>query len=93
MSNDHAKDRYDPPGIGTDWEENNYGDMYFQDTLIDWSGFNINNRTKYDATISSGLAIMACNKNRYRPIPQRSMKKINLGIKRYDNKGIISKLI
>jgi hypothetical protein len=73
--------------------ENNYGDMYFQDTLIDWSGFNINNRTKYDATISSGLAIMACNKNRYRPIPQRSMKKINLGIKRYDNNGIISKLI
>ena len=73
--------------------ENEYGDMYFQDTLIDWSGFNINNRTKHDATISSGLAIMACNKNRYRPIPKRSMKKINLGIKRYDNKGIISKLI
>jgi hypothetical protein len=73
--------------------ENEYGDMYFQDTLIDWSGFNINNRTKYDATISSGLAIMACNKNRYRPVPKRSMKKINLGIKRYDNKGIISKLI
>jgi hypothetical protein len=73
--------------------ENEYGDMYFQDTLIDWSGFNINNRTKYDATISSGLAIMACNKNRYRPVPKRSIKKINLGIKRYDNKGIISKLI
>ena len=73
--------------------ENQYGDMYFQDTLIDWSGFNINNRTKYDATISSGLAIMACNKNRYRPVPKRSMKKISLGIKRYDNKGIISKLI
>jgi hypothetical protein len=73
--------------------ENEYGDMYFQDTLIDWSGFNINNRTKYDATISSGLAIMACNKNKYRPVPKRSMKKINLGIKRYDNKGIISKLI
>ena len=73
--------------------ETDYGDMYFQDTLIDWSGFNINNRTKYDATISSGLAIMACNKNRYRPVPKRSMKKINLGIKRYDNNGIISKLI
>jgi hypothetical protein len=27
MSNDHAKDRYDPPGIGTDWEENNYSDI------------------------------------------------------------------
>ena len=42
-----------------------YGDMYFQRTLEDWAAFNINNRTKHDASISSGLAIMACNKNRY----------------------------
>ena len=42
--------------------------MYFKSTLEDWALFNINNRTKHDATISSGLAIMACNKNRYRPI-------------------------
>ena len=69
------------------------GSMYFQNTLLDWSKFNINNRTKYDATISSGLAIMACNKNKYRPIPNRSVKKIDLGIKRYDNDGVISKLI
>ena len=27
MSNDHAQDRYDPPGIGSDWEENIYGDI------------------------------------------------------------------
>ena len=33
-----------------------YGDMYFQKTLEDWSKFNINNRTKHDATISSGLS-------------------------------------
>ena len=68
-------------------------DMYFQKTLEDWAKFNINNRTKYDATISSGLAIMACNKNRYRPVAERSIKKIDLGFKRYDNKGTISKLI
>lgn len=37
-----------------------YGNMYFQRTLEDWSLFNIKNRTKYDATISSSLAIMAC---------------------------------
>jgi len=73
--------------------ENEMGSMYFQNTLLDWSKFNINNRTKYDATISSGLAIMACNKNKYRPIPNRSVKKIDLGIKRYDNDGVISKLI
>ena len=50
--------------------DDRYGDMYFQDTLEDWAKFNINNRTKHDASISSGLAIMACNKNKYRPIHQ-----------------------
>ena len=73
--------------------EDSFGDMYFQKTLEDWAKFNINNRTKYDATISSGLAIMACNKNRYRPVAVRSVKNINLGIKRYNNKGSMSKLI
>ena len=70
-----------------------YGDMYFQRTLEDWAKFNINNRTKHDASISSGLAIMACNKNRYMPVAKREYKKIDLGIKRYDNKGTSSKII
>jgi len=69
-----------------------YGDMYFQKTLEDWAQFNINNRTKHDASISSGLAIMACNKNRYTPVAERTKKIVNLGIKRYDNKGYISKI-
>ena len=74
--------------------ENGYGDMYFNKTLNDWAGFNINNRTKYDASISSGLAIMACNKNKYRPVPMKELKtKIDLGIKRYNNKGSISQII
>ena len=72
---------------------NSYGDMYFQSTLEDWGRFNINNRTKYDATISSGLAIMACNKNKYRPIPERQKISMNIGIKKYDNKGLTSKII
>jgi hypothetical protein len=70
-----------------------YGDMYHQKTLEDWGRFNINNRTKFDATISSGLAIMACNKNRYRPNPEKKYQPIKLGIKRYDNDGRISKII
>ena len=73
--------------------ENKYGDMYFQNTLKDWSGFNINNRTKFDATISSGLAIMACNKNRYKPNPDKKYQPIKLGISRYNNSGTISKII
>jgi len=72
---------------------NGYGSMYFQRTLEDWAKFNINNRTKHDASISSGLAIMACNKNRYTPVAKRERKKIDLGIKRYNNKGTSSKII
>jgi len=55
-----------------------WGDMYHQKTLEDWAAFNINNRTKHDASISSGLAIMACNKNKYRPNLIRSKQPVNL---------------
>ena len=48
---------------------------------------------KFDATISSGLAIMACNRNKYKPTAQRTMKEIDLGFKTYDNNGLISKII
>jgi len=70
-----------------------YGNMYMQRTLEDWAKFNINNRTKHDASISSGLAIMACNKNRYTPVATRQKSKISLPFKRYDNNGSISKII
>jgi len=70
-----------------------YGDLYFQRTLEDWAKFNINNRTKHDASISSGLAIMACNKNRYAPYAERIISKVPVGIKRYDNKGYNSKIM
>tara|TARA_S200002703_G_scaffold73793_1_gene63698 strand:+ start:1239 stop:3455 length:2217 start_codon:yes stop_codon:yes gene_type:complete len=73
--------------------EGMYGDIYFQKTLEDWAGFNINNRTKFDATISSGLAIMACNKNRYRPSAEKVIKSVPLGFKKYNNKGYSSKII
>jgi hypothetical protein len=67
--------------------------MYFQKTLEDWATFNINNRTKHDASISTGLALMACNKHRYLPQAKRELKSVDLGFKKYDNKGITSKII
>jgi hypothetical protein len=73
--------------------DTNYGDFYFQRTLEDWAKFNINNRTSHDASISSGLAIMACNKNKYRPNPIIERKIYDLGIKKYNNKGATSKII
>ena len=73
--------------------EDGYGDMYFQDTLIDWARFNLNNRTKHDASISSGLAIMACNKNRYRPSQEIKNKSYPISIRKYINTGSISQII
>ena len=74
-------------------KDGTYGDMYFNDTLNDWSKFDINKRTKHDASISTGLAIMACNRHLYRPNPDGGKKKLNLDISRYNNKGFSSKLI
>jgi len=70
-----------------------WGSMYFQRTLEDWAQFDINNRTKHDASISSGLAIMACNKNKYRPVNEIIREKVSLGFSKYNNKGDFSKII
>ena len=67
--------------------------MYFNNTLNDWSRFDINKRTKHDASISSGLAIMACNRHLYKPVAPKVKKDLNIHIARYDNKGFMSKII
>jgi hypothetical protein len=74
-------------------EDGSYGTMYFNNTLNDWAKFDINNRTKFDAAISSGLAIMACNRHLYTPQQQRTTKVLNFGFKKYNNQGSISKII
>ena len=67
------------------------GSMYFARTLEDWAKFDINNRTKFDASISSGLAIMANQKGVY--LPEQKQSKISLNFARYNNKGSLSELI
>jgi len=70
-----------------------FGTMYFQSTLNDWARFDINNRTAHDASISSGLAIMACNKHMYSPVVNYQKDKVSLGFKKYDNNNDSSKII
>ena len=43
-------------------EDGEMGRMVFNRTLEDWIGFKINDRTKYDLSISSGLALLAAQK-------------------------------
>jgi len=73
--------------------DGNYGNMYFNKTLNDWARFDINKRTKFDATISSGLAVMACNRHLYAPNAIIEKPKLNINIARYSNTGGMSKLI
>ena len=82
--------------VGFDLEGTNrpcdeIGDMPFVRTLEDWARFDINNRTKFDATISSGLAIMANQKHLYTPVKKQS--KISVNFARYNNKGTTSQII
>lgn len=67
------------------------GSMLFNKTLEDWSGFNINDREKFDASISSGFAIMANQKNMYQP--ETKVDKIVINVGRYSNNGYLSSLI
>ncbi len=71
----------------------NHGNMYFQRTLEDWAKFDISKRTAYDASISSGLAIMACRKHMYRPNMQRTTKNIGFSFSKYKNEGSMSEII
>jgi hypothetical protein len=70
-----------------------YGTMYFQDTLEDWARFDLNKRTSHDASISSGLAIMACNKNKYIPTQKKEIMSVPVGFRKYNNEGATSKII
>jgi hypothetical protein len=79
---------YDQEGTYRDPDE--MGSMYFSRTLEDWARFDINNRTKHDASISSGLAIMATRKHLFHKQVEKS--KINVTFARYNNTGTSSQL-
>jgi hypothetical protein len=80
---------FDHTGIYRDPDQ--IGSMPFTRTLEDWAKFDINDRTKFDASISSGLAIMANQKHLY--MPEKKESKIIINFARYANDGITSQLI
>jgi hypothetical protein len=67
------------------------GTMPFTRTLEDWAKFDITDRTKFDACISSGLAIMANQRHIY--MPEKKESKISINFARYRNDGSQSELI
>jgi len=74
-------------------QDGTFGDLYFNDLLNDWSRFDITKRTKFDATISSGLAIMANNRHLYAPNAKVEKPKLNINISKYTNTGTNSQII
>ena len=74
-------------------QDGTIGDLYFNELLNDWSKFDINKRTKFDASISSGLAIMANNRHLYAPNVKVEKPKLNINISRYSNTGTNSQII
>ena len=91
-----AIESYIEKHVGLDFEgafrdSDEMGSMPFTRTLEDWAKFDISNRTRHDATISSGLAIMATQKAAY--LPEKKESKISINFARYSNKGRTSELI
>jgi len=96
QSHASAIESYIEKYVGLDLEgsyrqKDDMGDMYFYRTLEDWAKFDISNRTKFDAAISSGLAIMANQKHLYTPTQKQS--KISVNFARYNNKNTVSQLL
>ena len=62
----HAQsiEKYIHDHVGINYESGETGTMYFNKTLEDWIGFKIDKRTKFDLTISSGLALLAAQKEK-----------------------------
>ena len=91
-----AIESYIEKNVGIDFdgqfrESGDMGNMLFTRTLEDWAKFDISNRTKFDASISSGLAVMATQ--RHMNQVEKKQSKINLNFARYTNKGNLSELI
>lgn len=68
--------------------EGEMGEMDFNETIKDWSVFNPDKRTKHDASISSGLAIMACTTEKYKPKKKEAKKKSVPLFKKFNNNRI-----
>ena len=91
-----AIETYIEKHVGMDLEatyrdRDDMGDMYFTRTLQEWARFDINNRTRFDAAISSGLAIMATQQGLYKEVKNES--KISINFAKYNNSGNYSQLI
>ena len=74
----HAIEAYIHEHVGINRETGEHGKMYFNSTLEDWIGYKIDNRTKFDLTISSGLALLGAQKAKAKKPPADFSEKVFL---------------
>jgi len=77
----HAIEAYIHDHVGINYDSGEMGKMYLNDTMEDWIGFKIDKRTKFDLTISSGLALLAAQKSKPKPKTDFTEQKF---FRRYD---------
>ena len=77
----HAIESYIHDHVGINYDSGEMGKMYLNDTMEDWIGFKIDKRTKFDLTISSGLALLAAQKSKPKPKTDFTEQKF---FRRYD---------
>jgi hypothetical protein len=81
-----AIENYIHYNVGHNLEKDTYGNMYFNRTLEDWIGFKMSARTKYDLTISSGLALLAATK-RVKEEKKKDFTEVEF-LRRFKNKSM-----
>jgi len=88
----HALNDYINEYVG-ETKEGDMANMYFEDTLKDWMHFEPNNRTAYDASISSGYALCAIQVDAPREEKDHKISVDVAPFRMYNNRGGLSKTI
>ena len=71
-------------------EDGDIGRIFFYELLKDWLEFDVNNRTKHDASMASGFTLLASQKHIK---PKVEIKTKYPFVHKYNNNGKISKII
>jgi hypothetical protein len=76
--------------VGYDEETGEIGRVFFPKLLLDWAEFEPDNRTKYDASMASGITLLASQK--HVKVKKERAQAVQF-VKKYNNKGVISQII
>ena len=68
MANDHAKDRYDPPALGSDWDKDYFGDVNIGEVFR----LRTDNKAKSFRQVKDGVAFDLVERAKVQVIPRQT---------------------